>query len=103
MTTVAVPKFNKNFTNGELVEDRSGRWFENRNPANPAELTGIFPSSTQEDVNYAVEAAKGPRWNADKEGGRHHRRGDEKVSREPWPQSNRKNRCCDIGEAWLGF
>jgi len=58
MATVAVPKFHKNFINGEWVEARSGRSFENRNPANPGELIGIFPSSTQEDVNDAVEAAK---------------------------------------------
>ena len=58
MATVAVPKIHKNFINGEWVEARAGRSFENRNPANREELIGIFPSSTQEDVNDAVEAAK---------------------------------------------
>src|SRR3981189_639894 len=58
MATVAVHKIHKNFINGEWVEARPGRSFENRNPANREELIGIFPSSTQEDVNDAVEAAK---------------------------------------------
>jgi alpha-ketoglutaric semialdehyde dehydrogenase len=58
MATVAVPKIHKNFINGEWVEARAGRSFENRNPANREELIGIFPSSTQDDVNDAVEAAK---------------------------------------------
>src|ERR1700731_1876286 len=58
MATVAVPKFHKNFINGEWVEARTGRSFENRNPANPAELIGIFPSSTKEDVDDAVASAK---------------------------------------------
>jgi alpha-ketoglutaric semialdehyde dehydrogenase len=58
MATVAVPKFHKNFINGEWVEARSGRSFEDRNPANYSELVGIFPASTQQDVNDAVDAAK---------------------------------------------
>jgi aldehyde dehydrogenase (NAD+) len=58
MATVAVPKFHKNYINGEWVEARARRSFENRNPANHTELIGIFPSSTQDDVNDAVDAAK---------------------------------------------
>ena len=58
MATVAVPKIHKNFINGEWVEARAGRSFENRNPADHSELIGIFPSSIQEDVNDAVDAAK---------------------------------------------
>ena len=58
MTTNAVSRDHKNFINGEWVEARQGRTFENRNPANSGELIGIFPSSTHEDVNAAVEAAK---------------------------------------------
>ncbi len=58
MTTSAVSRDHKNFINGEWVEARQGRTFENRNPANSGELIGIFPSSTHEDVNAAVEAAK---------------------------------------------
>src|SRR5256886_7215985 len=58
MATVAVRKIQKNVSNGEWVEAGAARSLENRNPANREELIGIFPSSSQEDVNYAVEAAK---------------------------------------------
>jgi aldehyde dehydrogenase (NAD+) len=58
MATSAVSRIHKNFINGEWVEARQGRTFENRNPANSAELIGIFPSSTKEDVDDAVDAAK---------------------------------------------
>ena len=58
MATSAVSRIHKNYINGEWVEARRGRTFENRNPANQAELIGIFPASTQEDVNDAVDAAK---------------------------------------------
>jgi len=58
MTTSAVSRSHKNFINGEWVEARRGGTFENRNPANTGELVGIFPSSTNEDVNDAVDAAK---------------------------------------------
>ena len=58
MATSAVSRIHKNFINGEWAEARQGRTFENRNPANSAELIGIFPSSTKEDVDDAVDAAK---------------------------------------------
>ncbi len=58
MATSAISRIHKNFINGEWVEARLGGTFENRNPANSTELIGIFPSSTQEDVNDAVDAAK---------------------------------------------
>ena len=58
MTTSAVSRSHKNFINGEWVPARRGSTFENRNPANTGELVGIFPASTQEDVNDAVDAAK---------------------------------------------
>jgi len=48
----------KNFINGEWVESRSGSAYENRNPANTDELIGMFVSSTNEDVDAAVDAAK---------------------------------------------
>jgi aldehyde dehydrogenase (NAD+) len=48
----------KNFINGEWVESRSGKAYENRNPANTDELIGMFVSSTEEDVDAAVDAAK---------------------------------------------
>src|ERR1700686_2890466 len=58
MATSAVSRIHKNFINGEWVEARQGRTFEDRNPADSAELIGIFPSSTKEDVDDAVDAAK---------------------------------------------
>ncbi len=58
MTTSAVSRSHKNFINGEWVPARRGSTFENRNPANSSELVGIFPSSTLEDVDDAVDAAK---------------------------------------------
>src|SRR5712692_364442 len=58
MATAVAPRMFKNFINGEWVESRSGKAYENRNPANTDELIGIFVSSTDEDVNAAVDAAK---------------------------------------------
>jgi acyl-CoA reductase-like NAD-dependent aldehyde dehydrogenase len=58
MGTSAVSRIHKNFINGEWVEARQGRTFEDRNPADHSELIGIFPSSTKEDVDDAVDAAK---------------------------------------------
>jgi aldehyde dehydrogenase (NAD+) len=49
----------KNFINGEWVPARSGKTFENRNPANRHELVGYFPASDEKDVAAAVDAAKG--------------------------------------------
>ncbi len=49
----------KNLINGEWKESKSGNTFENRNPAKWNEdLIGIFPSSSKEDVDEAVAAAK---------------------------------------------
>src|ERR1700685_4049980 len=59
MATPARPKVFKNFINGEWVEARSGKAIENRSPAITGELVGMFPASTQEDVNLAIDAAKG--------------------------------------------
>jgi alpha-ketoglutaric semialdehyde dehydrogenase len=58
MATAAAPRTFKNFINGEWVESRSGKAYENRNPANTDELIGMFVSSTSEDVDAAVDAAK---------------------------------------------
>src|SRR5260370_1900971 len=58
MATAVAPRLFKNFINGEWVESRSGKAYENRNPANTDELVGMFVSSTDEDVNAAVDAAK---------------------------------------------
>jgi alpha-ketoglutaric semialdehyde dehydrogenase len=59
MATAFAPKLFKNYINGEWVEARSGQAIEDRNPANTDELVGMFPASGAEDVNAAVEAAKG--------------------------------------------
>jgi alpha-ketoglutaric semialdehyde dehydrogenase len=48
----------KNFVNGKYVDSRSGRTFENRNPADWNEVLSTFPKSTKEDVDDAVRAAK---------------------------------------------
>ncbi|RKX71666.1 aldehyde dehydrogenase [candidate division WOR-3 bacterium] len=48
----------KNIINGKEVESISKRRFENRNPANWEEVVGIFPKSTREDVEEAIQAAK---------------------------------------------
>ncbi|MGH9728904.1 MAG: aldehyde dehydrogenase family protein, partial [Candidatus Acidiferrales bacterium] len=59
MATAVFPNAHKNYINGEWVEARGKKGIENRNPANTDDLVGIFPASTAEDVNNAVEAAKG--------------------------------------------
>src|SRR3970040_511812 len=48
----------KNYIDGRWVEARSGRTFENRNPADRRDLIGLFPASGAEDVDEAVGAAK---------------------------------------------
>jgi acyl-CoA reductase-like NAD-dependent aldehyde dehydrogenase len=58
MATAVAPRVFKNFINGEWVESRSGKAYDNRNPANTEELIGMFVSSTDEDVDLAVDAAK---------------------------------------------
>src|SRR5713101_1569008 len=58
MATAVAPKVYKNFINGEWVESRGGKAYENRNPANRDQLVGMFVSSTEEDAAQAVDAAK---------------------------------------------
>src|ERR1700674_1945153 len=58
MATAVMPKVFKNYINGEWVESRSGKALENRNPANTGELIGMFPLSSEEDANLAIDAAK---------------------------------------------
>jgi alpha-ketoglutaric semialdehyde dehydrogenase len=58
MATSYALKTYKNYINGEWVESRASGTIEDRNPANTSELIGIFPSSSEEDVNAAVEAAR---------------------------------------------
>ncbi len=47
----------KNFINGEWVQSKSGRTYENRNPANMNEVVGVFQKSNADDVRMAVDAA----------------------------------------------
>jgi alpha-ketoglutaric semialdehyde dehydrogenase len=58
MATAVAPRIFRNFINGEWVDSHSGKAYENRNPANVDELVGMFVSSTEEDVDAAVDAAK---------------------------------------------
>jgi len=58
MATSFDPRTFKNFINGDWVSARSGKTFENRNPANRHELVGHFPASDASDVDAAVDAAK---------------------------------------------
>jgi len=47
-----------NYIDGAWAPSRSGRTFENRNPANRDELIGLFQDSDREDVEAAVRAAE---------------------------------------------
>jgi acyl-CoA reductase-like NAD-dependent aldehyde dehydrogenase len=51
-----VPVF-RNFIGGEWVGARSGKVFENRNPADVTDLIGRFADSDERDVKDAVDAA----------------------------------------------
>ncbi len=53
-----MPQKYQNFINGKWVDAKSGRTFENRNPANWDEVIGSFPKSGKEDVDEAVRAAR---------------------------------------------
>ena len=61
-----MPQKFQNFINGKWVDAKSGRTFENRNPANWEEIVGVFPKSGKEDVDEAVNAATKafPKWSA---------------------------------------
>lgn len=54
----SVPVF-RNFIGGEWVAARSGKLFENRNPADVTDLIGRFQDSDERDVVFAVDAAAG--------------------------------------------
>ena len=47
----------QNYIDGSWVGGRSGRTFENRNPANRDDLIGVFQDSAVEDVEAAIAAA----------------------------------------------
>jgi aldehyde dehydrogenase (NAD+) len=48
----------QNLIDGKWVDAKSGKTYENRNPANWEELIGLFPKSGKEDVDEAVRAAR---------------------------------------------
>ncbi len=48
----------QNYIDGKWVDSRTGRTFENRNPANWDEVIGTFPLSSKEEVDQAVKAAR---------------------------------------------
>ena len=58
MATASASREYKNFINGEWLAPKGGSTLENRNPADTDELIGLFPLSSQEDVDAAVDAAK---------------------------------------------
>ena len=53
-----MPELYKNHIGGKWVAAKSGKTFENRNPANRHDLIGLFPASGPEDVDKAAGAAK---------------------------------------------
>ncbi|MGO8787414.1 MAG: aldehyde dehydrogenase family protein [Terriglobia bacterium] len=54
----------RNYIAGEWVDCKSGKTFPNTNPANTAEVVGVFQASGPEDVQAACEAAAkaSPAW-----------------------------------------
>jgi len=58
MATAAAAREYKNFINGEWVAPSNGQFHENRNPANTDEVIGVFPLSSQADIDAAVAAAR---------------------------------------------
>ncbi len=48
----------KNFIAGAWVEPSTGKYLENRNPADTRDLIGMFPASDATDVDRAVASAK---------------------------------------------
>lgn len=47
-----------NYIDGKWVKAERGKTFEDRNPANPSDRIGVFPESTREDIEKAVQAAE---------------------------------------------
>jgi aldehyde dehydrogenase (NAD+) len=48
----------QNYIDGKWIDSKTGRTFENRNPANWDDVIGTFPLSSKEDVDQAVKAAR---------------------------------------------
>jgi len=53
-----MPELFKNVVDGKWLAAKSGKTFENRNPANRNDVIGLFPASGAEDADAAVQAAK---------------------------------------------
>ena len=47
-----------NFIDGEWVASRTGKLFENRNPANQDVISGVFQESSVEYAEAAIAAAR---------------------------------------------
>ncbi len=62
--TISQPQRFTSIIEGRTAPTASTQWFENRNPANPAQLLGFFERSKASEVNQAVEAAQRalPAW-----------------------------------------
>ena len=62
----ARPTAHGNYIGGAWVPAKSGKTFENRNPADTSDLIGTFADSGPEDAEQAVAAAREafPRWRA---------------------------------------
>ncbi|MCA1598848.1 MAG: aldehyde dehydrogenase family protein, partial [Chloroflexi bacterium] len=54
----------QNYIGGAWAEARGGGTIENRNPANPSDLIGLWPRSTSVDMTAAIDAAvaAAPGW-----------------------------------------
>ena len=52
------PNVHSNLIDGRWIPSVSGELFENRNPANAADLIGRFQQSVEEDVHRAIDAAR---------------------------------------------
>src|SRR5512141_959434 len=48
----------QNYIDGKWVDAKTGKTFENRNPANWNEVIGTFPLSSKDEVDQAVKAAR---------------------------------------------
>ncbi len=47
----------QNYIGGAWTDSRNGETIENRNPANPDDLIGLWPRSTPDDMTAAIDAA----------------------------------------------
>ena len=57
MAFTPTPTIYNNYIDGRWIPSASGETFENRNPADTADLIGLFQKSTRRDVGAAIDAA----------------------------------------------